>query len=501
MFSKSFGISRGRTKKILCDLDIFSVLNILPGGVSIATDVSCKNILHNPAAAAFLRIQPWSNFSTSASRNKPFQVYRNGKQACSDELPIQRAAWKGEQVSTEELEFKWDDGVHKFAVLSACPIWNYKGERVGAVATWQDITYRKEAERKFTKIFQSSPIAIVITTLSDGRYIDVNDGFTEALGYKSDEVIGKTSADIGIWANPSDRERMLDIIYKVGYIKDMETTLITKAGLPRVFLLSADTVQVNEKTHLIVGAYDITARRNMERELIHLDRMTLIGQLAAGISHEIRNPLTTVRGYLQVLGSKEATKPFSEQFIVMLEEIDRANAIITEFLSLAKNKATKLSCQDINTTVHSLRPLIEAEAHLQGKLLSIELQAISSIMMNSDEIRQVIINLVRNALDASPEGTTVTISTVEEEEAVILSVADEGSGIPPNILNQVGTPFFTTKDTGSGLGLAVCYGIAARHKAKLVIDTGADGTIVRVRFPIWKFHSTEEETHDCPKSG
>ncbi|HUS88630.1 MAG TPA: PAS domain S-box protein [Desulfosporosinus sp.] len=233
---------------------------------------------------------------------------------------------------------------------------------------------------------------------------------------------------------------------------------------------------------LSVYYHDISERRMFEKEMARLDRLNLVGQMAAGIGHEIRNPMTTVRGFLQLLGDKEEFQQSKDYFELMIEELDRANSIITEFLSLAKNKTLDLKPLSLNCLIGNLFPLIQADAMVNDKDIIMELQDTEVLLLDEKEIRQLILNLVRNGLEAMSVGGKLTIRTFMDGEETVLAVGDEGSGIKTEDLEKIGTPFFTTKENGTGLGLATCFSISARHNAAIQIDTGPSGTTFLVRF-------------------
>ncbi|MDD2554118.1 MAG: ATP-binding protein, partial [Desulfotomaculaceae bacterium] len=217
-------------------------------------------------------------------------------------------------------------------------------------------------------------------------------------------------------------------------------------------------------------------------EMARLDRLNLIGEMAAGIGHEVRNPMTTVRGFLQLLGEKERYAQDKEYFQLMLEELDRANSIITEFLSLAKNRPVDLQMKNLNKILKSILPLIQADGLVTDKYINLETTKISDLLLDEKEIRQLVLNLVRNGMEAMFPGGTITIRTYSEEDEVVLSVQDKGNGIEPEVLEKMYIPFFTTKDTGTGLGLPVCYSITARHNARIEVETGSGGTTFFVKF-------------------
>jgi signal transduction histidine kinase len=241
-------------------------------------------------------------------------------------------------------------------------------------------------------------------------------------------------------------------------------------------------VNTNQLNGVIIYVRDITAKLGVEQEMARLERLNLIGEMAAGIGHEVRNPMTTVRGFLQLLASKQDCASYREFYDLMIEELDRANSIISGFLSLAKNRPVDLKPVNLNSVVKTLLPLITADATNLDKNIRTDLQDLPDILLDEKEIRQLILNLVRNGLESMSQGGSLTIKTLSDHTYAQLSVEDQGEGIKPEHLNKIGTPFFTTKENGTGLGLAVCYSIAARHNASIKVDTGPTGTTFSVRF-------------------
>jgi signal transduction histidine kinase len=219
-------------------------------------------------------------------------------------------------------------------------------------------------------------------------------------------------------------------------------------------------------------------------KMTRLDRLNIIGEMAAGIAHEVRNPMTTVRGLLQFMGSKKEFSSHEEKFTLMIEEIDRANQIITEFLSLAKNKAMNFTESNLNNMIRDIHPLLQADALRNNSDIKISLDDnIPTVFLDQNSIRQLVLNMVRNGLDAMPTGGLIHISTEWKGQKVLLSIEDHGIGIAWDDREKLGTPFFTTKDNGTGLGLAVCYRIVQRHAAILSVKSEpGKGTVFTVEF-------------------
>lgn len=354
-----------------------------------------------------------------------------------------------------------------------------------------DITVRKKmeeelklSEERFSKAFNASPIAMTISTMETGEFIHVNDSFYRISKYERQDIVGKSSLELGFWVDPRDYYQIKQMIMQKQPIREMEVYFRRKTGEEGLALFTAERLDINGEACTLGIMTDITERREMEIEMIRLDRLGLVGEMAASIGHEIRNPMTTVRGFLQILKENPLYIREQEYFDLMIEELDRANAIITEFLSLAKNKMVELKPLNMKSILANILPLIQANAIAQDQNIKLDMHEVPDLLMDEKEIRQLILNLVYNALEASSANRNVTIRTYRENDCVVLAIKDQGTGIEHDLLEKLGTPFFTTKDQGTGLGLAVCYGIASRHQAKIEIETGSDGTTFFVRFPI-----------------
>lgn len=218
-------------------------------------------------------------------------------------------------------------------------------------------------------------------------------------------------------------------------------------------------------------------------EIEKLDRLKHVSHLAAGISHEVRNPLTTVKGFLQVMRAKEKYAEDTQVLDMLVEELNRANDIISDFLSLTKVQEKQLVRGNLVNVIDRLSPLLESDAFLSRKNLVIRRNPVADILLYSKEIKQLILNLVRNAMEATPAGGSVRIETFQTSRSVGITVADEGPGIPREIVEKLGTPFLTTKSNGTGVGLAICYDIAQRHRAVIDVETGSRGTVFKVASP------------------
>ncbi len=342
----------------------------------------------------------------------------------------------------------------------------------------------RRSEKRCHMVFQHSPDMISIIRIRDGRYLEVNQRFLECLGYTREEIINKTPAELGIWEN----ELLIDFALnsQMGEINKghtVEYKIKNKAG--QIITISDATVIIYLDHELcrVSMMRDVTREKKLEAGLEKLDRLNIIGQMAASISHEIRNPLTSVRGFLQMLGNYEIYSQDLEYFDLMIEEIDRANNIISEYLGLAREKSLKLELSSLDDIITSLTPMIRSDANQREISVRLELGNVQAVLVYENEIRQLILNLARNGLEAMDSHGELTIGTCVQDQQVVLFVRDQGTGIADEVAEKLATPFFTTKVSGTGLGLSVCYNIAARHQACLDYETGPLGTVFFVRFP------------------
>nr|WP_028390337.1 PAS domain S-box protein [Bacillus cihuensis] len=337
----------------------------------------------------------------------------------------------------------------------------------------------------FYKIFESSPCLIEIRSLKDGRYINVNPIWLNTTGYSYQEVMHQNSPILHLTANSINEE--IHSLETQKSIKNAKIQYQTKSGEVREGLLSTEIIEIQGETCVLRVITDITERVRLENEMSRLDRLNLIGVMAAGIAHEIRNPMTTVRGFLEL--SKSDPEHLSIKYIdLMLGELNRANSIITEYLNLAKNKVSYKTPQLLNPIIEALYPLIQAEALRTGKTIQLQLSECPELFLDEKEISQLILNLSLNGLDAMDSGGRLIIKTYTEDQTIVLEVHDEGCGIKTELLQEIGTPFFTTKDTGTGLGLAICYSVANRHNAVIDLQTSEQGTVFFIRFNLPEEH-------------
>ena len=231
-------------------------------------------------------------------------------------------------------------------------------------------------------------------------------------------------------------------------------------------------------------------RLRQNERMFRAEQLAVMGQFAAGIAHELRNPLTAIRSTVQFLAGDFSDDSEQKQFADgILEEVDRLNNIVGNLLSLARPADS--SPQDIDVTEEIARCLsfIEARAKSQGIVLWADFsEGLPRVSFNPAELRQVLLNIIMNGLQAMPDGGTLSIGATpigEGSDRVLISITDQGEGIPAEMRSKVLEPFFTTKVGGTGLGLAICNSIVKRYNGEIWIDQAEErGTAVRIALPV-----------------
>jgi signal transduction histidine kinase len=354
----------------------------------------------------------------------------------------------------------------------------------------QVVSYQQLLQEQI-RLLEYNPDSLLICDL-DGKIIFWNQETEKTYGFTKNEAIGKIEHGLLKTIFPIPLAEISDAFLKQGKWSGeiLQTTKENKQIIVKsCWLLSKNLLGVPYA--IIKTNKDLTQEKRILQELAELDQMKIVSQIAAGISHEIRNPMTTVRGYLQLLSLKNELASYQPKFKLMIEELDRANHIITEFLSLAKNKVVALTPQDLNQVISDLAPLLESDAISCGKQFSISLaKSRIPVLLDKSEIRQLMLNLVRNSLEAVGIDGKITIMTFFEQDKGVLAIKDNGNGIPNEVMDKLGTPFISTKESGTGLGLSICYRIANHHHGKIDIKTGNKGTTFYIRFPLWNGNST-----------
>lgn len=317
--------------------------------------------------------------------------------------------------------------------------------------------------------------------------IQVNQSFLKLFEYELDEVLGKPIMIVP----QSHMEEVIsyrDIMLAGKLIPPYETTRLSKSGEAIPVSISISPIRDSNGNIFAMSSIirDMRSRNRMEELLRRSEKLTTVGQLAAGVAHEIRNPLTALRGFLQLQKGTERLNLVHVD--LMLSELDRINLIVGEFLILAKPQAVKYTNKDVRTVMNDVISLIDSEAHLHNISFNIMFTEMDCpISCEENQLKQVFINLLKNAIEAMPSGGNIQILINHQDDSIIITIIDEGIGIPEDIISQIGDPFFTGKETGTGLGIMVSQRIINSHQGTMDIFSQVNvGTTIVVTLPALK---------------
>lgn len=331
-------------------------------------------------------------------------------------------------------------------------------------------------------IIQSMADALIVTG-PDAHIWKVNRAALELLQYEQKDLIGKTIG--AIWKLPMEGVSQS--------FKNREGFLVRRDG-ERVTVNFSATPMLDDDgkvTGSVYLAHDLTERKRIEAMMLRSDKMSAVGQLAAGVAHEINNPLGIILGFAQGLVRRMAPgDPHSMPLQSIEREALRCKNLVQDLLTFSRTPHLDREPIDLNKAIEGALSLVQAQARMGKAELVKELRTdIPMILANNNQIQQVIINLASNALDAMPNGGTLTVKTELTEDFpvswVCLTIADTGEGIPADLVSKIFEPFFTTKPVGqgTGLGLSLVHEIVARHSGTIEVQSRPGSTKFCVKFP------------------
>ncbi|WP_100399201.1 PAS domain S-box protein [Bacillus sp. FJAT-44742] len=397
-------------------------------------------------------------------------------------------AWKQKGILQYEQNVNHPNGeVRTFEIVKA-PQFSNLGDRKYLVTIGRDITRRQEmeAELQETKeqlwaLFTHSADAISILTL-EGDLLKANPAFYSLYGFCDKDKINVFD-DLAPGELYQETKQALQKVKNGEEVIDYQTLRRRKDG--DVFDVSITFSPIQNKDGQVTGisaiSRDIHERKKTEQLLRRSEKLSALGQLAAAVAHEVRNPITTVKGFTQLLQGKVEF----EYTDLMLSELDRVEIIINEFLTLAKPQAVHFKEEDVADVIHNILALVKTQAAMH----SIEIQTyfqpdVLPIFCDSNQIKQVFLNILKNAIEAMPNGGLLKIEAREFSSYVEIEIEDDGIGISPERMRKLGEPFYSNKEKGTGLGLMVCYKIIEEHHGEIYFASEeGKGTTVTIRLP------------------
>ena len=328
-----------------------------------------------------------------------------------------------------------------------------------------------ESEEKYRNIFESSRDMIYITD-EEGNFLDVNESGARILGYNIDELRNMKATDL--YYRSDERKAMLDAIRQTGTITNYEVTLRDKAGERKYCLVSASLQHFPNGKFCILGVvHDITRRRKTERDLVVAEKLAMSGRVARMLAHEIRNPLTNINLTLEQLEYEAENPEFETYFGMIKRNTRRISDLINELLLSSRPAYIAKEKHQLNKLVDDTLALAMDRITLKGvKVIKEISDDICEISVDEAKIRTALLNIIINAVEAVPEKNgVIKITAVKEDDHCVISVEDNGHGIPQDNLKKLFEPYFTAKNGGMGLGLATAHNIIQSHGGTVEVES------------------------------
>jgi PAS domain S-box-containing protein len=352
----------------------------------------------------------------------------------------------------------------------------------------------RRSEERFSTAFRASPVALVIQTLEDDRFIDVNDTFVALVGGERSGYLGRTPIELGLaidYKETSERPA-----------RNCPAKITTADGELREVLISTARLSLSGQPHVLMMIEDISERLRLESQLRQAQKMEAVGQLAAGVAHDFNNLLTIIEGHASLqLANLDHTRDTIESLTQIETAAEKAADLTRQLLAFSRRQIMRPRPISLNKLVEGLLSMLR---RVLGERISIQCDlqpGLPLILADQTSVEQVVMNLTLNARDAMPTGGTITFRTEREEvpenstqmepevkpgEYVCLAITDTGTGMDESTRARIFEPFFTTKEVnkGTGMGLATVYGIARQHDGWIdVKTTPGDGSTFCVYFP------------------
>ncbi|MCM3726916.1 PAS domain S-box protein [Neobacillus cucumis] len=400
--------------------------------------------------------------------------------------------WRNRLITRMEEVLEMPDKTFRIFDTIKVPLFNPDQSRQGLVVIGRDVTERREmakqlaeSQQQYKSLFEYSPDIVYMLNL-EGTITNLNPQFDVITGFKRGDMIGHNVSQLLPKKYkkflPNFIQSVADEVKPVMY----EIKIPHRNGNDITLQCTSVPIIVNGIISGIIGyGRDVTALRKAEERLRRTEKLSVVGELSASVAHEIRNPLTSLKGFVQLLQMEDEKHQF--YYRIMMDELDRINHIVGELLLLAKPQHLKFSRSDIQKLLSDVISLLSSEAiYYNVQIVSTFPEEEVYIECEPNQLKQVFINIIKNAIEASIKGGTVEIVIHPPQgEHVIITAKDHGCGISKERLDKLGEPFYSSKEKGTGLGLTVSFKIVQAHNGMIHFNSQKNqGTSVDISLPI-----------------
>jgi two-component system, sporulation sensor kinase A len=419
---------------------------------------------------------------------KPF--FREVFEYC---IETDEQVWQAKKIVRCEEFVPARDGNTRFFDVYKIPVFNPDGSRKNLLVFGREVTEKiksrvllEESEARY-RLLAENAMDMITTQTTKETFTYVSPASMALLGRKQEELIGQKSDRL---IHPEDRAAVSkghSLLMQQPHSMTIQFRLKHKEG--HYVWLEASYKSIADETgnvYEVIGVMrDISDRKKSEALLRQSDKLSIVGQLAASVAHEIRNPLTSLKGFIHLFQENDQ-KDASSYYDIMEKELNRIDQFMNQLLLLAKPQAKIYKKTSLCELVDFVETLLQPEANAKNIQIRTEIDRnLPSMIAEENELKQVLINVIKNALDAMTDGGIVRVEGSLKDNKIVMLVHDQGCGISADHLEKIGEPFYTTKEKGTGLGLMVSSKIMKEHGGELQIQSAAGaGTTVILTFPL-----------------
>lgn len=356
----------------------------------------------------------------------------------------------------------------------------------------------RHVEERFAKAFHANLSGIAITTIDEGRYVDVNDRLLEVLGYSREEVIGRTVVELGIYESPANRADLMRVLREQGAIREVEMEGRAKSGELRHVLMSMELIELAGEPHILTMLQDITERKQAEEARLELalerERADVLAEFIGNVTHDLKTPLSGIKTNLYLLGRLTDPEKRREQLEAIEGQTTHLEKIIQDILASSRLDhlpGLNLGPTDLNAMFRVIETNFYSATEERALTINFDLESdLPAVLADQDELYRALVNLVENAVNYTPAEGTVTIRTQAQDGNAIAEVSDTGIGISAEELPHIFDRFFRSANAksiytgGTGLGLAMVKKIIDMHNGHIeVTSVPGEGTTFRIQLP------------------
>jgi two-component system cell cycle sensor histidine kinase/response regulator CckA len=367
----------------------------------------------------------------------------------------------------------------------------------------------RQSHEKFAKAFQSSPDTLVMSRLTDGRIVEVNEVFVGLTGFSREEALGRTTIDLDLWVDPQDRQRYLEDLRSGAGVRDQPARFRKKVGTVIDGLVSGEIIPLGDELVALTTIRDITDRKlaeeersTLEAQLRQSQKMEAVGRLAGGVAHDFNNMLGVILGYADIaLRKLSPIDPLWRTLAAIRDAAQRSADLTQQLLAFSRQQVIAPRVIDLNDRLKGMERLLQ---RVIGEDVALEFVFAADawpVSMDPSQVDQIVANLAVNSRDAMPDGGKLVVETANVTldaaycrrhagarpgEHLMLAVSDTGSGMDERTRERAFEPFFTTKaeGKGTGLGLATVYGVVKQNEGFIDIQSElGHGTTITLYLP------------------